>query len=391
MDTLAVCSAVRESLLIICTAYTPKTTRFSSAAMTLSASDGFLKTLEVRRKMLDWVTAIIISLPWAALVGFLMYVVKNPEKVEKWSSLINRAFSFASLRIEKRSVAQDIQSDINSFVRKMNPKGKNSAIPYGVKIHWIGDTTREAFIRNGKVVVRMQKHNNQARNFLYATMEWVKKGLIPESRHLLDKRVLKALDFALISKVLTEKKRHDSKQLFIDEVYGTEAKTGSLVERYSKAFGRLDGMGLFMGVVLPEYSELGKNAGCTLSSGKVGLETLGFAEMLEKFSKRTHGEEIDSTYCAESIKCAIMLIARSEKYTERGLAPYLTYINKRCEEGARSLYLCGIGETNIQIVRKIRDAYEKSKKIRFVSETTEPIRGKTSIVIHLESQGQVSI
>jgi len=335
--------------------------------------------------MFDWITALFTSIPWLVVVGFLIYFAKNPEKVEKWASILARTFSFVSLRIEKSGLAKDIQSDINSFVKSYDLGKDKRVLPYRVKIDWISKTSREAFIRDGKVVIKMQRHENQARNFLYAVLDWVDVGLIPESRHLLDKRVLTAIDLSFVNKVLTEKKRHDSKQLFIDEIYESKAKKGSMIERYTAAFSRLDKRGLFVGVVLPEYSILGKNLGNEIPSSNLKLETIGFAEMLEKLSRKPHGEDVSPKYDGENIKCAIVLIARSETYDMRGLSPYLGFINKCCEGGTRSIYVCGIGDRNISIARKTRDAYEGSKKIHFVSDTIHPIDNNKAIVIRFEA------
>lgn len=354
--------------------------------MISSVSSKLWKILEVGKKMFDWFTALVASIPWVLIVGLLVYFVKNPEKVEKWSSIIAKSLSSISSRWENASVAKDIQADINGFAKTTNAGMTNPVLPYSVKISWVLTTSREAFVKEGKVVIKMQKHANQARNFLYALLEWTYKGLIPESRHLLDKTVLRAIDFAFINKVLTETKRHDSKQLFLDEFYETEATKGSLLEKYSSAFNRLDKTGLFAGVVLPEYAFLGKSMSSEMPHEKIKMETIGFANVLEKLSRKSPGEDVSPDYNGEHIKCSIVPIARSEKYFTYGLSPYLTYINKCYEEGICSIYVCGIGDANISIARKIRDAYEKSKKISFVWERTQSEGDNKSTVLFFKAQ-----
>jgi hypothetical protein len=335
--------------------------------------------------MFDWFTALVASIPWVLVIGLLVYFIKNPEKVEKWSSIIARSLSFVSSRWENASVAKDIQADINDFARTTNAGMANPVLPYGVKISWVLTTSREAFVKEGKVVIKMQKHQNQARNFLYALMEWTYKGVIPESRHLMNEVVLKSIDFAFINKVLTEKNRQDSKELFLDEFYESEVSKGSLLEKYCTAFNRLDKMGLFTGVVLPEYSLLGQRIGSSMPNDKIKAETIGFATMLERLSRKTSGEDVSPDYKGENIKCSVVLIARPEKYLEQGLSPYLNFINKCCEEGVCSLYVSAIGDANIPIARKIRDAYEKSKKILFVWEKTQSLGITKSTVLFFKA------
>jgi len=315
-----------------------------------------------------------------------LYFIKNPEKAEKWSSIIARFFSFLSSRIEKISVARDIQSDINSFAKKLRFGMDGSMVPYGVKVNWVKSTTRDAFVRDGKVVIKMEHHENQARNFLYALIEWVNKGLIPQSRHLLDKSILQALDFTFINKALSESKRHDSRQIFLDEIFEPRVAEGSLVHRYCSILGRLDQIGLFVGIVLPEYASLGKKLGPVMPDEKIRLETVYFFNMLEKLARKKAGQDVSPSYVGEYINCYIVLIAKTEKYALFGLDPYLNFINKCCQEGARSFYVCAIGDPNISIVRKIRDSYEKSRKLSLTWEKVQSLGSTRSIVLHLETR-----
>lgn len=333
----------------------------------------------------DWWTFVIASIPWAVVVGLLVYFIKNPEKAEKWYSMIARSLSFVSLKLEKSGVAKDIQSDVNSFAKEVNSQVKEPIVPYGVKIKWTSSTTRESFVKEGKVIVRMHHHKNQAKNFLYATLEWVGRGLIPEARHLLDKTVVRSVDLFFISNFLTNKKKYDVRQLFLDEIYEPEVTKGSLLERYCRTFSRLNNKGLFAGVVLQEFSSLGKRIGSAIPDKKLRLETIGFMNMLEKLARKPRGEDVNPNYIGENINCSIVLIAKHETYFMHGLSPYLGWINKCCEEGVCSFYVCAIGDPNIVIVRKIRDAYEQSKKISVVSENVFPLNGNRAIVLYMEA------
>lgn len=340
--------------------------------------------------MFDWQTFLITSIPSAIIISLLIYFIKNPEKVEKWYSIIARSLSFISLELEKRGVAKDIQADINSFTTDINSQTKDPVLPYGVKVKWISSTTHEAFVKNKKVIIKMQHHKNQAKNFLFVVMDWAKKGLIPESRHLLDKKVLRAIDFTCINKILTEKKRHDVKQLFLDKFYEPEAPKGSLLKRYCSVFNKLDKRGLYVGVILPEFSSLGKRRGVTIPNETIRLETIGFTGMLEKLSRKLHGKDVSPDYDGEYIKCSIVLIARQDKYLMYGLSPYLNWINKCCAKGIRSIYVCAIGDANISIVRRIRESYEESKKISVASEKMQSLDGKKAMVLYLEARNNQS-
>ena len=341
---------------------------------------------ERKQQVVDWQTIILISVPWAAIVSLLIYFIKNPEKAEKWYSILSRAFSFLSLRIEKNGVSRDIQADINSYVKKIGSQTGNPVLPYRVKVNWVSSTNREAFVKEGKVLIKMDYHTNQAKNFLYATMEWVNKGLIPEARHLLDKSILRAAELVFMNDFFTKKKRYDVRQLFLDKVYEPEVSKGSVLETYCTTFDKLNKTGLFMGVALEEFSLLGRKAGSAVPNSKIKMETVSFMNMLNKLSSRMHGEDVNPTHNGENIKCSIVLIARYEKYLTEGLSPYLGWINRCLSGGLCSFYICGVSDPNIMIVRKIRDAYEESRKLTVASENIYHLDGQRAIVLHLQTK-----
>ena len=158
--------------------------------------------------MVDWLTVIYTSIPWATILSLALYFIMNPEKAEKWYSILARCVSNWSQRAERATVASDIQSDINLFSKTLNEKVSDQILPDGIKIQWEkGTTTREAFLRDNRVIVKMSHHRNQARNFLNATLSYVTTGLLPNARYHLDPIVRRSLDLTVIRKILSERKR----------------------------------------------------------------------------------------------------------------------------------------------------------------------------------------
>lgn len=90
-------------------------------------------------------------------------------------------------------------------------------------------------------------------------------------------------------------------------------------------------------------------------------ETVGFVGMLERFARRRPGEDI-SPDNGENINCSIVLIARPAVYLARGLAPYLSWINKCCKKGIQTFYVSAIGDANISMVRRIRMRMEQVRR-----------------------------
>ena len=331
------------------------------------------------------IIVLLTSIPWITL---LILVYKTPEKVEKWVSMFAKAISWAGLKWEKRAVSGDIQSDLRGFKKEFDSTSSERILPYPIRIKWESKMiTPEAFIRKNELFVKMSHHRNQAKNFLYATLIYVEKGLVPESRHLIDKTVRRAMDLAFVRKILTEKKRHDVLQLFFDEIYKPDLNKGSLLEKYCVVFNKLEETGGFSQIALEEFSILNESDGWGFPTEDVFRDTRDFVQMLERFVWKKQGEDVNPNYNGKIIKCTIVLVARPDVYQVHGLSPYLRYIKNSLKEGIKTFYICGIGGANTPIVKRIRDAYESSQDLSIVSiDSYKVANGTTGMCLHLKSK-----
>ncbi|RLI81348.1 hypothetical protein DRP04_06405, partial [Archaeoglobales archaeon] len=102
----------------------------------------------------QWIIDLLKLSPGLIFAFGFIYLLLNPEKAEKWGSLLYKLFCFVSLSAEKRYIALNIQGQINSFQKAIN-KEVEGLLPYGIKIDWVGeDITPESFIAEGKLIIR---------------------------------------------------------------------------------------------------------------------------------------------------------------------------------------------------------------------------------------------
>jgi len=268
----------------------------------------------------------------------------NPEKVEKWSSMIARLFSNLSSRAERRSVSGDIQADINSFAKAIGESIDSSILPYGIKINWenAADVSYESFVKNNLVVVRLRHHSNQARNFMLATLAYVQRGLLPDTRHHLAEDVSEALDLAMVEKVLLERKRLDSLPFLTKEIIGTRDPTSSVV-RMHRILRNLDAKGMFNHILLREFADLGKRMSGAVPTDDIRSETRDFVNFCEKLTEKEPGVDVSPTFSGRNLRMSIVLIARVEKYLKQGIEPQLRWIEKCLANRIDSIYLCAWG------------------------------------------------
>jgi hypothetical protein len=294
---------------------------------------------EVVDCMFDWVTSLITGGP---LVLIMIYILKNPEKAEKWVSIGARLGSHFSRAAEKRSVSGDIQADINAFAKSVNSKIDPTILPYGIQIRWqnIEDASYDSFVNEGNLVVRMKHHSNQARNIAVATLAYVRGGLLPETRPYLHADVSEGLNLSMTRKILMDRKRLDAFQLFARE---TAICSEPEVIRLCKVLDDLDAIGMFEPLVLREFADLGKTLGGVPPNAAVKNETKDFVDFGEKLAEKTPGVDISPDFHRRFLRVSIILIAKLTTYASRGLSPYTNAVDRCFKDEVNSIYVCARG------------------------------------------------
>lgn len=314
--------------------------------------------------------------PFALAFFVIVYFLMFPEKAEKWSSIIARLFSHVSNVAEKRTVAGDIQADINSFAKATNGKVDPSIFPYGIKIEWERATnvTYDSFVRNGQVVVRLRHHSNQARNFVLATLAYVQSGFLPETKVHFDSEVSEAMDLAATNKILLEKKRLDAFPLFKTEIIERKNSLSATLRMF-KILEDLDSMSMFNNILLREFADFGKRLSGIAPTDVTKQETRHFVMFCEKLTQKEPRVDVSPTFTKRYIRVSIVLITKPETYVYRGIEPHRKWINKCLAEQVDSIYVCALG-SNISAARELDRSLKTDERLRKVAETTDRLPGR---------------
>ena len=163
------------------------------------------------------VLSFIVSLWYLGLNGLftaipsslLIIVLTNLEWV---ASLIASSYKFGrkvNFWFEKNAVEKRIENTIDSTSKKVNAEGVN-VLPHGVDIKWVEPMERDAFLKEGKIVVCLESSYNEARNLARAMILYVAEDLIRESQRFISPQVTRAMSFAIARKLLMLDKRFDA-------------------------------------------------------------------------------------------------------------------------------------------------------------------------------------
>lgn len=325
---------------------------------------------------------VILTLSWifiGVLVILIVSILKNPERGEQLVALLSRIFASQSLKFDKAYIAMDIQSKLNSFTKNINSEAVD-VLPYPAKIEWVTSAEKQTLIRNNEIVIRLDNHAEQSKNFVYATTAYVSKGLFPYSRAYIDEQILKSCDLVVTSKIL--RKEEKALRIFFDEILNPIIEEQPEIKEITSLMMELDNSGFFSRILLRELWDLGRRLYPKESSLSIREETKDLLKTLENLAKKERGVDINPTLEKDNIKMSIVLVARYVVVSARGIEPYVNWINECITKGIYTIHILAAGFTNVQIAKLVARHFEKSMKIEKIEETKIP-KNKMPEGIHI--------
>jgi len=309
------------------------------------------------------------SFPIGILLFLLIYFFTHPDKIAIWSSMISGWFETLSKKSAKHSVSTDIQSRISSYIKSNKA---NDILPYGLKFKWLKGENFSSYVEGEDVVIIMDYHHNNARNFINAINEYTAQAFLPKVRHEIPQTILTAAELVLQERIIQEK-RPDALEMFRSEVLPTKTSNNEEMKKMLERFKLLDKLGYFDNIFLSEVVFAGgRLQGLENNQKKNDFE--GLIGLLEGMDDETKPLE----YQGNVFKVDIILVAKQFKKFFQGTHPYLKRAEDAASKNFDSLYVLGrepnksfvdevitrIKEKNIGRLAVVRDYKTRDKKRR---------------------------
>lgn len=266
----------------------------------------------------------------SGLFALLLLLLLWPEKIEKWSALLWKLLD--KLRIlcgvaHKRYVKHDIQGRVNDFTKRLAQE-----IPtfrsLGINIEWItGSTSRQSFIDDGKVVVRLKREDDNNYNFVQASMLFISQSLLLKAKRYISKSQKEAADLFTGMK-LFQSEKDEVVDVFISEwlfpkIGGSDTKVANYFSRYEV----IDRAGLFFPVYIQELNFLGEKVFGKRRDQRIMHEVDELIRFLEGYAERVVGQDMEPYLEKAHCRCAIMIIGKAFKVkVQKAVEPYVNHI-----------------------------------------------------------------
>ena len=283
--------------------------------------------------------SITIGLFSLGTLGFIGYILKEPDKFEKVIRLIAKMFRYFSKKAELLYVKYDIQSSLNSLIITIKRNVPNLSITK-IKLEWIDENiTQEQFIKSGQLVLRMHNSRNPNRNLVNATVAFVSCSLLIKAKYYLANYQKTAIDLFASHKILRKDNPEAVGELI--DCYLRGAMDNKKINLLYTQFTHIDSVGLFFPVYINELNFLGEKIfGTAVNKNEIFEEVNRLAAFLNNYSNRKLSQDIISEFTGNHCKFAIRIVGKKYKVDTEGSRIYINNILK-IHSNVETIYLIG--------------------------------------------------
>jgi hypothetical protein len=299
------------------------------------------------------VVGLFAAIPWSILIIVLSNLGWAGSLIAS-SYKVGRGFHFW---FEKNAVEKRLESTIGLASKKVNKEGID-LLPHGVDVRWVEPEERDAFLKEGKVVVCLEPSYNENRNLARATLLYVAEDLIRESQRFVKPIVMKSLDFSIARKMLMIDKRFSALKCLNEEFIEAEAKIEPRIRDYVTAMRRMDEEGHLTRILLREFSQLDARLSPALSDSRALEETENLTKLLKVFEERQKEEDVPLRHHGDIFKINLFPIARLGM--DFDTSPYVRRASECFENRIDTLYVLARG-VNIMLAKLVIEEIEKGK------------------------------
>jgi hypothetical protein len=276
--------------------------------------------------------------------SLLLFVLSDIDKTTGYMASSYKWLRTVNFYFERNAVEKRVESTINLASRRVNEEGVN-LLPHRIDIKWVEPKDREAFLKNGKIVVCLESSLNEDRNLARATILYASEDFIRESQRFIDRDVLKSACLALARKMLMLDRKLSALRCLNDEFIKAETANNPIISDYIITMEKLDSEGHLTRVFLKELSEIDIKLPSVLSSPVAEAETVTFLQVMKQLTEKKRGVDINTSHRGQIIDMSIMLVARVGVVDP---TPYINYAEKCWSNGLPRLYVMAQGNnTNI--------------------------------------------
>ncbi|WP_163538333.1 hypothetical protein [Gracilibacillus sp. YIM 98692] len=293
----------------------------------------------------------------------VLFIIK-PDWGKRISLVFVALFTFYKWA-RKANVSRSFEFKISNVTTELNKEIGEEILPTNPKIKWVKNTTREAFVNEGKVVVKLDYHDDRNRTFALATSSYVNKSLLPVARRYIPEEIMESCSLLVTRRIITDK-NEDSLEFFVTDILKEVFKDKPEIEELYNELTDLDNNAMFLQILIPELWKMGKRIyPNNIKKAIVEDEIEKLIKFLHAIATKKYDQIAKLNLDSNLFKLRVILVGKMETLHGKGIDPYIFRINEGINNGYKSIYLLGY-ERKTGFLKEIKKRFEDHEKIQHI-------------------------
>lgn len=295
-------------------------------------------------------TAIVAFLGSLGGIGFTLYVVlKYYNNVRNFLSDVTSVLASTFGWYKSVHTKLNIETNGATSIDRLNQVVPELNLPE-LAIKWVKpDEHGKVRLEPGKAIVLLKYDKDNTQNIINTTSIYVQNTLLNKSKPFLDSGIKKAVDFVIIREFLSKTPQKD---YIVTQYVDTCTED---IDRYGDAFNKVikvEDEGLLARVLLREYAVWGNKLVGRIRNEDLVNESKSFLDFIYNIASREFDELTPLVFNDETLKVAVLLVAKYDTYVENGIKPYVRRIREGFANGINTFYLLARNE-KIDILNEV--------------------------------------
>jgi hypothetical protein len=274
-----------------------------------------------------------------SIISLIIFILKNPEKIDKWSELYYKYIGIWEKNRRKKIVSSELSYRITYLAKEFN-KQSSGIMPFGLRIRWTTSEEVSSSVQNDEVILVLKETANSEKNIVDAFLAFTPKALLPKGRISVDQTLLHLLDIYTIKKMLFTGNYSSAYNYFLSNIVDPEVASGGIDGQKLDGLQKSDEKGFYARVLLSELKSLSDRVFGTSEERAYLQETMEFFSFVCGLATRNPGENTPLLFVGRLIKIGIVFVAKRDTVKSYfGLDSYVHRTQLDFEQGALKVFI----------------------------------------------------
>ena len=315
-------------------------------------------------------SVIVLSVSVVISVVIVVSVALAPFE---WAKLVWRILSYFFSKLTRHYAAASVQGDATKLVNRRLVRKLSDVHDVQFRVDWVEKPSDARLLQDGRVIVRMRRERDQARNVLAAVGTALPHILFPHLRPYAERRFTAAVDLQLL-RLLVEVLGDLAQTTYATDYLEPQTRADPHLHDLLRLFHQINAGGLFETVLLQELVYLSDRArNDPLKVAALRQELVEFVRFVHWIATREpHDESRDLTFVRTYIKVGFILTAKFIT-AAKGTGPYERRLSIHLAQGVNSIYLYGLTPDQHPFCRELTRIFDGDDRVLLKKALTVPV------------------